>query len=78
LNEINNLDYCLNMIENVVKTTILPQEEEYIDKIKTLTLEKELIEIKHQKNILEEKNKHLEEMNKQLKDNINDLRRKVK
>jgi len=24
------------------------------------------------------KNKHLEEMNKQLKDNINDLRRKVK
>lgn len=29
LDEVHNLDYCLNMIENVVRTTSLPQENEY-------------------------------------------------
>jgi len=36
LNEINNLDYCLNMIESVVKNTTLPQEQEYKEKIKSM------------------------------------------
>jgi len=49
LDEINNLDYCLNMIENVVKTTTLPQELEYIDKIKELKCNHkyEILEIKY-------------------------------
>lgn len=76
LNEVNDLDYCLHMIDNVVNTTILPQELEYKNKIKNMASDKELVELKHRNELLEAKVEHLKEINDQLKDNINDLRNK--
>jgi prophage antirepressor-like protein len=67
LTEKHNLEYCLNMIENVIKDTSLPQENEYKNKIKDL---------EHKNELLTEKNKHLNELNQHLKDNLNDLRKK--
>lgn len=69
MTEKHGLDYCLNMIEQVINETKLPQENEYINE------NKELI---HKNKLQAEKIKHLEEMNKQLRDNLNDLRRKNK
>lgn len=69
LNEVHGLDYCLNMISNVVNSTVLPQEHKYHKKIR---------ELEHKNELLEEKNKHLKEMNEQLKENIKDLRAKKK
>lgn len=57
------------MIENDVNNTILPQENKYREEIK---------ELQHKNELLIEKNKHLEELNKQLKENLNDLRNKIK
>lgn len=69
LNEVNDLDYCLDMINTVVTTTILPQENKYLEEIK---------EQKHKYELIKSENKHLKEMNAQLKDNLNDLRKKQK
>lgn len=68
LTENHDLDYCLAMIENVVKDTSLPQENEYKNKIKDL---------EHKNELLTEKNNHLKESNQQLKDNLSDLRKKL-
>lgn len=76
LDEVNNLDYCLDMIETLVKKTKLPQEMEYDNKIKELTNKQELNEIIHENKLLILENKHLKEMNDQLKQNIKDLRKK--
>jgi prophage antirepressor-like protein len=75
-----NLEHCLNMIEDVVKNTTLPQEEEYKKKIDCLEYEKKLITEKYKHAIesiqyLKESNKYLKESNQQLKDNLNDLRK---
>lgn len=88
LNEINNLDYCLNMIENVVKSTILPQENEYMEKIKELEYEnlqikyesaiKDIKRMEENLNDLRNANNHLTDLVNQLKGNINDLRNKNK
>ncbi len=68
LNEVHDLDYCLNMIDGLVKSTTLPQENKYIEEMK---------ECKHKIELLESNNKHLTEMidhlketNEQLKGNI--------
>ncbi|XWV25360.1 putative Bro-N domain-containing protein [Tupanvirus deep ocean] len=68
LTEKHNLQYCLDMIEKVVKETSLPQENEYKNIIKDL---------EHKNEILTEKYKHLNELNNQLKENLNDLRTKI-
>jgi prophage antirepressor-like protein len=60
LDEINNLDYCLDMIESVVKNTMWPQELGYIEKIKKL-------QKKHKYGILELKHKHLKKNHTQLR-----------
>lgn len=65
LNEINDLDYCIQMIESVVRNTILPQENKYLDEIR---------EYKHKLELFEMETKHLKEINKQLTENIQDLR----
>ena len=75
LNEVNDLNYCIDMIETVVKTTIIPQEQQYKEKIKELTSQQYVAELKHKNNLLETENAHLKEMNQQLKDNIKDLRK---
>jgi len=71
LNEVNDLDYCINMIDYVVKNTVLPQEQKYKETINELKLQNE---IQTQRMRIE----HLEEMNCHLKDNINDLRNRTK
>lgn len=43
INQINNLDYCLNMIDNVVKQTINPLEQKYHEKIKSLEHENKMV-----------------------------------
>lgn len=75
LNEVNGLNYCLNMIDSVVKKTITPHETELHEQIKELKheKEKELMEqkIKHLEekyNILEKLNTQIEDSNAQLKD----------
>jgi len=78
LNEVNDLDYCLNMINTVVNTTVLPQELKYKNEIKNMVSNQEFIELKHKNELLESKIEHLEEMNTQLKGNINDLRNRRK
>lgn len=69
LNEINDLDYCLNMIENVVNNTISPLEQELHNQIKELEHKYEVLETKY--------NAKLESI-KELKENINDLRYAMK
>jgi prophage antirepressor-like protein len=76
LNEVNDLDYCLEMIENVVKNTILPQELHYQNKIKEMETNQETVDIHHKNDLLQSENDHLKEMNRQLKRNIRDLRNK--
>lgn len=65
LYEINDLDYCISMIDNVVNNTILPQENKYQDEIRNL---------KHKYEILETKYNADQKYIKQLEENINDLR----
>lgn len=79
LDEVNNLDYCISMIENLVKTTTLPQEQEYIDKIKSLKISYryKLLEVKYKKaqkqiKLLKESITDLREMNAQLKHNLDE------
>lgn len=78
INEINNIDYCIEMIENVVGTTFLPQEEEYKEIIKNLESEKEIMELKYKNKILENENKYLTELNNELKDKNNILKDTIK
>jgi hypothetical protein len=78
LNEVNDLDYCLDMIGNVVKNTILPQELEYKNKINEMISNQETIKLQHENELLRSKNEHLTEMNIQLKENIKDIRNKRK
>ena len=78
LNEVNDLDYCLNMIDNVVLTTVLPQELKYKNEIKNMACDKEIVELKHKNELLEAEIKYLNDMNNQLKENIKDLRIKRK
>jgi hypothetical protein len=66
LTEKHDLDYCLNMIKNVVETTSLPQENEYKNTIKDLI---------HKNELQTEKIKHLEDKIKILEQNLNDLRK---
>ena len=65
LDEVNDLDYCINMIDEVVRTTKLPEEKEMQDKMK---------ELQHEIELLRKDNERLKEMNIQLKENIKDLR----
>jgi len=78
LNEVNDLNYCLNMIDTVVNTTVLPQELKYKNEIKNMTSQQEILELKHKNELLEAKIESLKELNDQLKDNIKDLRNKKK
>jgi len=73
LNEVNDLDYCLNMIDTVVNTTVLPQELKYKNEIKNMASQQEILELKHKNELLEAKIESLKELNDQLKDNIKDL-----
>lgn len=68
LTERHNLDYCLNMIQQVITETSTPLEEEYKTKIKDL---------ESQITLLTQKNKYLIRLNRQLKDNLIDLRKKM-
>ena len=67
INEINNLDYCLNMIESVIKNTKLPQELEYKEKIKDL-------ENLHNYKIIEVKYENALKTIEDLRNNLKDLR----
>ncbi len=55
LNEVNNLDYCLNMIDSVISTTTLPMEQKYQTKIKELETKNIITETEHKYEILEHK-----------------------
>ena len=61
----HGIDYCLNMITDVVNCTFHPQEETYKRKIEDL---------EHTIELLTTKNTHLVEINDRLKDHVNDLR----
>ena len=76
LSQRHGLDYCLNMIQQVVNKTSLPQENEYKD---------EITKLKHRNELLTQRIKFLTKMNRQqksnisqLKENLNDLRNKRK
>jgi prophage antirepressor-like protein len=64
VNEIYDLDYCLDMIDTIVQETDLIQENKYHDKIKN---------IKQRCKLLEMDNKHINKTNKKLKEKIKDL-----
>lgn len=66
INEVKNLDYCLNMIENVVKQTVNPLEQKYHNKIKELT---------HENEILKQKVTLFESMIRELKRTVKFLRK---
>uniref|UniRef100_A0A6G6AB07 Bro-n domain-containing protein n=1 Tax=Borely moumouvirus TaxID=2712067 RepID=A0A6G6AB07_9VIRU len=76
LNEVNDLEYCLNMIDNVVKNTTLPQEDEYIKTINNWEHKYELLNVKYESS--QEKYKLLEKNNKNLKENNKLLKEKLK
>lgn len=85
LTEVNDLDYCLVMIDNVVKTTVIPQEQEYKAKIEQMEtaknaskLEYENTHLKETIERLEKMNKRLEKMNDQQDETIKDLRNRKK
>lgn len=67
LTQNHNLQYCLDMIENVVKTTSLPQEDKYKKSIRYLRNKNKLLVERHNSDA---------ELIQQLKDNLNDLRKK--
>lgn len=69
LNEVNDLDKCLKMIDDVVAKTKLPQENEYLNEINEWKRKYELLEAKY--------NEKLERIN-ELKENLNDLRITIK
>lgn len=68
LNEVKDLDYCLDMIKNVIKTTISPLEKESFDKIK---------ELEHKYELVCNKNDYLQEINTNLRENIDQLKKIV-
>ncbi|BCS83790.1 BRO-N domain-containing protein [Cotonvirus japonicus] len=72
LNEVNGLDYCINMISEVVKNTKFPQEHKYEDEIKELN-NKYNYALKTIK-LLEDNNQNLKESVQNLKENVEDLR----
>ena len=67
LNEINNLDYCLNMIESVIKNTPSTLEIEHKDKINEWRPKCELLESKIES--LKEINTQMNDKNEILKEN---------
>jgi len=67
LNEVNDLDYCIDMMDDVIKNTVSPVEMEYKKQIKELKNEQKI-------NLLKAENIHLKELNERLKENIRDLR----
>ncbi|ANB50163.1 putative Bro-N domain-containing protein [Powai lake megavirus] len=76
LNEVSGLDYCLNMIEDVVNNTTLPQENEYQNKINKLECKNEILNIRYENSLdkyklLEKSYQNLEETNKLLKEKLN-------
>ncbi|AGC02442.1 BRO-N domain containing protein [Acanthamoeba polyphaga moumouvirus] len=75
LNEVNDLEYCLNMIDNVVKNTTLPQEDEYIKTINNWEHKYELLNVKYESSLekyklLENNYKAVAETNKLLKEKL--------
>lgn len=66
LNEINDLDYCLNMIDTVVANTKLPQENKYLEEIR---------ESKHKVDLLTEENAHLKELLASVKETNHQLKK---
>lgn len=75
LDAVNNLDYCMKMIDDVVKKTIYPQELEYIEKINKLENDNkyEILKVKYEGALKQIKS--LEENISNLKENISDLRK---
>ena len=73
LNEVNNLDYCLNMIENVVKNTIPVQELKYIETIKELKRTQIKSENNHAYEILKLNYNIAENRIKQLEKTLRDI-----
>jgi len=51
IDEIKNLQYCINLIDGVINKTILPKEQKYIDQIKDLKHEKEILQTKFEESI---------------------------
>lgn len=66
LNEINDLDYCINMIDTVVANTKLPQENKYLEEIR---------ETKHKVDLLTEENTHLKELLASVKETNHQLKK---
>jgi hypothetical protein len=75
LDAVNNLDYCLTMIDKVVKETIYPQELEYIEKINKLESDNRYELLKTNYDNALKQIEMLEENISILKENVNDLRR---
>jgi hypothetical protein len=67
IDEVKNLQYCIKIIDKVINNTILPKEQKYIDQIKDLIHDKQLLEVKLQ---------HRDEMLHSLKDTIKILKNK--
>ena len=76
INEVNGLDYCLNMIANVVEDTLNPLEVKYQQEIKDLKHKNEILETKYNASLKDIQ--HLETEAENLKNNINDLRKTIK
>jgi prophage antirepressor-like protein len=69
IDEVKNLQYCINIIDNVINKTILPKEQKYIDQIKDL---------EHTVTLLNNRLTHKDELLESYKDTINILKRKNK
>ncbi|AKI81610.1 BRO-n domain-containing protein [Acanthamoeba castellanii mimivirus] len=76
LNQINDLDYCLNMIESVINNTKLPQENEYINKIDKLENQNKFLTLQYESSL--DKIKNLNNNIKNLSNNIEDLKDNIK
>lgn len=76
LNQINNLDYCLKMIESVIDNTKLPQENEYINKIDKLENQNKFLTQQYESSL--DKIKNLNNNIENLSNNIEDLRDNIR
>ena len=77
LDEINNFDYCINMINKVVDKTTIPEQQKYIQEISKLKSDHEFEILKMKYENLIEINKNLIEINNDLKEDKKRLRKTI-
>lgn len=62
LNEVNGIDYCIKMIDDLVANTKIPQEMIYIEKMKENEHKSEIDKLKHEIELITEKMKRFESL----------------